>query len=71
MSLRCRKLLRYDNCKQDPEELEENRTIIVVIIIIIVVIIIIRPDQINVLGHGSDRPSFFANSKKKKKLPNL
>ena len=21
----------------------------------------LRPDQINVLGHGSDRPSFFVN----------
>ena len=25
----------------------------------------IRPDQINMLGHRSDRPSFFTNSKKK------
>ena len=26
----------------------------------------LRPDQINVLGHGSDRPSFFVNLKKTK-----
>ena len=32
----------------------------------------VRPDQINVLGHGSDQPSFFANLKKnKKKTPKL
>ena len=38
--------------------------------VVLILFILIRPDQINVLGHGSDRPSFFANSKKKK-LPNF
>ena len=28
---------------------------------------LIRPDQIYVMGHGSDRPSFFPNAKKKKR----